>query len=284
MWPRTTSSAVTSSCSGPPVGRRSSAARWGETVRRPQLHACAWSRRRRSPVRYMTGGQVVILGPTGRNFPARDVGRHRLKSTTRRAVAANLNTEMVDLGDLDDTEHQVAARHARRAIVMPRIRLWPNVFLADWPRQAGEFVKVMPHDYKNVPGRHRPGRTDQCGRGRSMGRPVADPSGFLKVPAVRPRSASAGPASAAGLERGLQDFDHEALRLSGRRCVDCGIPFCHNGCPLNLIPVERPGVTGTGGATRSSACTPPTTSRSSPAGCARHRVRRRACWASTPIR
>ena len=37
--------------------------------------------------------------------------------------------------------------------------------------------------------------------------------------------------------------------------------------------VERPGAHATAGATRSSGCTPPTTSRSSPAGCARRRVR-----------
>ena len=34
-----------------------------------------------------------------------------------------------------------------------------------------------------------------------------------------------------------EDFDHEDLRHQASRCMDCGIPFCHNGCPLgNLIP------------------------------------------------
>ena len=29
----------------------------------------------------------------------------------------------------------------------------------------------------------------------------------------------------------------EELREQGARCMDCGVPFCHNGCPLgNLIP------------------------------------------------
>ena len=29
----------------------------------------------------------------------------------------------------------------------------------------------------------------------------------------------------------------DALRRQGARCMDCGIPFCHQGCPLgNLIP------------------------------------------------
>ncbi len=30
-----------------------------------------------------------------------------------------------------------------------------------------------------------------------------------------------------------QDFPVEKLRMQGARCMDCGIPFCHTGCPLN---------------------------------------------------
>src|SRR5215218_6593997 len=33
------------------------------------------------------------------------------------------------------------------------------------------------------------------------------------------------------------DFPKQSLRDQGARCMDCGIPFCHNGCPLgNIIP------------------------------------------------
>ena len=46
-------------------------------------------------------------------------------------------------------------------------------------------------------------------------------------------------------------------------------------------PTGTTSSTATTGATRSSGCTPPTTSPSSPAGCARRRARRRACSAST---
>ncbi|MBV8555502.1 MAG: glutamate synthase, partial [Planctomycetaceae bacterium] len=32
-------------------------------------------------------------------------------------------------------------------------------------------------------------------------------------------------------------FPEDKLRAQGARCMDCGIPFCHQGCPLgNLIP------------------------------------------------
>jgi glutamate synthase (NADPH/NADH) small chain len=34
-----------------------------------------------------------------------------------------------------------------------------------------------------------------------------------------------------------EDFPPEKVRTQGARCMDCGIPFCHTGCPLgNLIP------------------------------------------------
>ena len=34
-----------------------------------------------------------------------------------------------------------------------------------------------------------------------------------------------------------EPFGEEATKQQGARCMDCGIPFCHDGCPLgNLIP------------------------------------------------
>ena len=34
-----------------------------------------------------------------------------------------------------------------------------------------------------------------------------------------------------------KELDTEELNHQGARCMDCGIPFCHSGCPLgNLIP------------------------------------------------
>ncbi|WP_084956532.1 glutamate synthase subunit beta [Thermoactinospora rubra] len=65
---------------------------------------------------------------------------------------------------------------------------------------------------------------------------MADPKGFLtherELPARRP------------VEVRIQDwrevyegFSQEKLTKQAARCMDCGIPFCHNGCPLgNLIP------------------------------------------------
>jgi glutamate synthase (NADPH/NADH) small chain len=65
---------------------------------------------------------------------------------------------------------------------------------------------------------------------------MADPTGFMKhgreTPATRPVSVRLGD----WLEV-YEDFPEDHLRAQASRCMDCGIPFCNNGCPLgNLIP------------------------------------------------
>ena len=66
---------------------------------------------------------------------------------------------------------------------------------------------------------------------------MADPAGFLKhrqreLPKRRPI-----PLRILDWKEVYVDFDHSALRVQASRCMDCGVPFCHNGCPLgNLIP------------------------------------------------
>ena len=66
---------------------------------------------------------------------------------------------------------------------------------------------------------------------------MADPTGFLKythreLPQRRPV-----PLRLRDWNEVYEEFNEETLRHQATRCMDCGIPFCHNGCPLgNLIP------------------------------------------------
>ncbi|MEO6712126.1 MAG: glutamate synthase subunit beta, partial [Mycobacteriales bacterium] len=65
---------------------------------------------------------------------------------------------------------------------------------------------------------------------------MADPTGFLKhdrkLPPRRPV-----PIRLMDWNEVYQDFPAPELRAQASRCMDCGIPFCNNGCPLgNLIP------------------------------------------------
>jgi glutamate synthase domain-containing protein 3 len=100
---------------------------------------------------YMTGGRVVVLGPTGRNFAAGmsggvayvfdEIGDFK----TRRA-----NTAIVSLDEeiegCDEIElRELIERHQARtgSAVAERI-------LGDWDASLQRFVKVMPNDYRRV--------------------------------------------------------------------------------------------------------------------------------------
>jgi glutamate synthase (NADPH) large chain len=98
---------------------------------------------------YMTGGKVVILGDTGRNFAAGMSGGIAYVYDPQDALPANLNSEMVELEELDDDDlewlHGSIQAHidATGSAVGQRI-------LADWDAEQTRFAKVMPRDYKRV--------------------------------------------------------------------------------------------------------------------------------------
>ena len=98
---------------------------------------------------YMTGGKVVILGRTGRNFAAGMSGGVAYVYDPEDALPANLNSEMVELEALDEDDlewlHGMIQAHvdATDSAVGQRI-------LADWTAEQQRFAKVMPRDYKRV--------------------------------------------------------------------------------------------------------------------------------------
>jgi glutamate synthase (NADPH) small chain len=66
---------------------------------------------------------------------------------------------------------------------------------------------------------------------------VADPKGFLKVRDRQLPERRPVPVRLQDWREVYQETDTEIVRAQSGRCMDCGIPFCHNGCPLgNLIP------------------------------------------------
>ena len=66
---------------------------------------------------------------------------------------------------------------------------------------------------------------------------MADPKGFLKVRDRQLPERRPVPVRLQDWREVYQETDTEAVRAQAGRCMDCGIPFCHNGCPLgNLIP------------------------------------------------
>ena len=66
---------------------------------------------------------------------------------------------------------------------------------------------------------------------------MADPSGFLKYTHRETPTRRPVPLRLRDWKEVYEKFESETLQRQASRCMDCGIPFCHNGCPLgNLIP------------------------------------------------
>ena len=65
---------------------------------------------------------------------------------------------------------------------------------------------------------------------------MADPKGFLTTPRVTPARRPVT-VRISDWREVYTEFGTARLELQAGRCMDCGIPFCHQGCPLgNLIP------------------------------------------------
>jgi glutamate synthase domain-containing protein 2/glutamate synthase domain-containing protein 3 len=119
---------------------------------------------------YMTGGRVVVIGPTGRNFAAGmsggiayvlddagDFARHRCNPQM-------VSLEEVTTEDLPELRQLIENHHrATRSTVAERI-------LADWQATLNRFVKVIPVDYKRALKRmaaEKPGRHPLSGANKS---------------------------------------------------------------------------------------------------------------------
>jgi glutamate synthase (ferredoxin) len=99
---------------------------------------------------YMTGGRVVILGPTGRNFAAGMSGGIAYVLDENRELRRNCNTEMVGTGPLDDpSEIELVLAMLRRHRELTGSKRAHNV-LVSWSLFRPLFVRVIPHDYRRV--------------------------------------------------------------------------------------------------------------------------------------
>jgi glutamate synthase (NADPH) large chain len=98
---------------------------------------------------YMTGGRVVVLGPTGRNFGAGMSGGIAYVYDADGTFPSRLNQEMVVLDELEEDDRvfllDTVQRHRDLTDSAVAERL-----LASWPDSVGRFRKIMPLDYQRV--------------------------------------------------------------------------------------------------------------------------------------
>jgi glutamate synthase (NADPH) large chain len=98
---------------------------------------------------YMTGGRIVILGNTGRNFAAGMSGGIAYVYDVNTQFASLCNTEMVDLDPVELEDIKDLREMIQRHYVFTGSSVAQFV-LDDFENQLKNFVKVFPRDYKNV--------------------------------------------------------------------------------------------------------------------------------------
>jgi glutamate synthase (ferredoxin) len=99
---------------------------------------------------YMTGGRVVVIGRTGRNFAAGMSGGIAYVLDVDGAFETRCNREMVDVEPLIDADDLDFVRVALvKHVTLTRSRYAERI-LASWTNQAGRFVKVMPREYRRA--------------------------------------------------------------------------------------------------------------------------------------
>ncbi len=203
---------------------------------------------------YMTGGRVVILGPTGRNFAAGMCGGIAYVWDVHKDFAPKCNMGMVELeASRGGRGHRRAARADRAAPGVHRLDgRGDGSSTTGRSRCASSSRSCRPTTNACSPSAR--GTTRKSSRRSRATRPVrswrtlADKVGRFVAWVSRPASKSIRRRAcriATPRER-VRDFREiftqpadEHLRNQGARCMDCGVPFCQSldGCPIdNLIP------------------------------------------------
>ena len=98
---------------------------------------------------YMTGGRVVILGSTGRNFAAGMSGGIAFVYDVNGSFPSRCNREMVDLDPVSE-EDSVELRMMIEDHFHHTASTVARFILDDFDSQLKNFIKIFPRDYKKV--------------------------------------------------------------------------------------------------------------------------------------
>jgi glutamate synthase domain-containing protein 3 len=230
---------------------------------------------------YMTGGRVVVLGPTGRNFAAGMSGGIAYVHGRRGDIpAVRLQPRIGGPGSADRRRRGPSGRAHRAGASRrrPEVRCCRTA-----PGRPGDPKRAIhqgdAHGIQTGPGPTGPGR--KIGGGIAI---MGKPTGFMEhdrqLPDRRPVEERVG-----DFKEIYQPFPERTLRDQAARCMDCGVPTCHAGCPLaTASPTGTTMFTMAAGKRPSNSSWPPTTFPNLPAASARHPARKPAYWRSMPRR
>lgn len=214
---------------------------------------------------YMTGGRVVVLGSTGRNFAAGMSGGVAYILDFHDDFKPQCNMELVGLERVHEDEEVAWLRalvDEHRARTGSRVA---DKCLKNWARVLPKFVKVIPHDYKAALEKAKlksaPAKAPPVVSARTSKEPVIvdieesilDESLAIKKDANEKIDQIRGfmkyqrqSDTYRNSRRRIKDWDEvnqrltpKELKVQAARCMDCGVPFCQSdtGCPIgNIIP------------------------------------------------
>ena len=99
---------------------------------------------------YMTGGRVVVLGQTGRNFAAGMSGGVAYVWNRDGNFDYFCNMEMVELSLIEEASYRKELHELIRQHYLYTGSKLARTMLDDWPRYADQFIQVVPIEYKKV--------------------------------------------------------------------------------------------------------------------------------------
>jgi len=98
---------------------------------------------------YMTGGVVVVLGPTGRNFGAGMSGGLAFVLDERGQFRARCNMGMIGVEELDASDEEQVHAYISEHVARTGSEVGMHL-LATWAKSKSSFAKVVPNEYKRV--------------------------------------------------------------------------------------------------------------------------------------
>ncbi|XP_055603052.1 uncharacterized protein LOC129751528 [Uranotaenia lowii] len=216
---------------------------------------------------YMTGGVVLILGLTGRNFAAGMSGGIAYVLDVDGTFRSKVNPGMVELLGLELDEDRAFVKSLLEEFVEKTGSVVAKDLLAIWPEPCQQFVKVFPYEYQKVLKAQKEAQILQKEiKSITNGSQKVEPSvkdieesiqdavlakkkldqvldktrGFIKY--KRETSVYRNATERQKDWNEVFNFPHvrKNLKVQAARCMECGVPFCQSnshGCPLgNIIP------------------------------------------------
>lgn len=216
---------------------------------------------------YMTGGLVLILGLTGRNFAAGMSGGIAYVLDVDGTFRSKVNPGMVELLGLEQDEDRNVVKQLLEEFVEATDSVVAKELLQKWPEPCQQFVKVFPYEYQkalkalkeeqliqkdikaitNGTNKDEPkvkdieeSIQDAALAKKKMDQILDKTRGFIKYKRETSVYRNAEERQKDWSE--VFNFQHvrKNLKTQAARCMECGVPFCQSnshGCPLgNIIP------------------------------------------------